>query len=557
MNSIWTPAHLQATGLAGWPSDRRDFLRRSVLAAAATSLPRWAWSAQGVRSNPFTLGVASGSPRHDGMVLWTRLDPESLPPGHAGAQPLTVHWQLAHDSAFHQVVRSGQASALPELGHSVHVELTGLAPDRWYYYRFQLGDATSAVGHTRTFPAPDVLAPRLRFAFASCQRWEHGYYAAWRHLRAEQLDAVVFLGDYIYEYASPHVSKTTPAAALARSHSLRHARTLADYRDRYALHRSDPDLQAAHQACPWLVTWDDHEVQNDYAGEQGNGEGQSEGADFLQQRSAAYQAFYENMPLRASALVHGVAGLGQANAVQVVQRCAFGSLANFHVLDSRQHRTLQACRTPGSSGSQSVNPADCPDLRTPGRTLLGTAQEHWLDQGLARDAQQHTRWSVLAQQTLFSQRNFRQSPHALYSTDGWDGYPAARDRLLASLQKHPPRNTVFIGGDIHQNYVCRVLADFNRPDSATLASEFCGTSITSRSNTTQDKVDGVARRNPHVLLANCEHRGYAVAEVTPTRWTTLLRVLDDPLRPDSGIRTLARFVVEDGRPGPVRDGAPT
>ena len=166
---------------------------------------------------------------------------------------------------------------------------------------------------------------------------------------------------------------------------------------------------------------------------------------------------------------------------------------------------------------------------------------------------EHTRWSVLAQQTLFSQRNFRQSPNALYSTDGWDGYPAARERVLASLQKHRPRNTVFIGGDIHQNYVCRVLADFNRPDSATIASEFCGTSISSRSNTTQDKVDGVARRNPHVLLANCEHRGYAVAEVTPTRWTTHLRVLIDPLRADSGVRTLARFVVEDGKPGPVRD----
>ncbi len=527
-------------------ASRRGFLRHAMLAATASALPRWATSAPRVRSNPFTLGVASGTPHADGMVLWTRLDPLSLPPGQAGTAPVKVHWEVAHDAQFRQMVRTGQALALPELGHSVHIELTGLAPDRWYFYRFHLGDATSAVGRTRTVPAPDVLARRLRFAFASCQRWEHGYYAAWRHLVVDDPDLVVFLGDYIYEYASPRVAP----AIQARSHTLRHARTLSDYRDRYALHKSDPDLQTAHQACPWLVTWDDHEVENDYAGTQG----QTSGTAFLQQRGDAYQALYENMPLRLSALAHGLAGLGQADAVQVADRCAYGQLVNFHLLDTRQHRSFQACRTAGSSGSQSVSPTECPELRTPERTLLGSSQEQWLDQGLAQDAtHRQTRWTTIAQQTLFSRRNFRQAPNALYSTDGWDGYPAARDRLLASVQKHRPRNTVFIGGDIHQNYVCRVLADFNRPDSPTIASEFCGTAISSRSNTTQEKVDGVARRNPHVLLANCEHRGYAVVDVTPTTWTTHLRVLDDATRRDTGVSTLARFVVEDGRPGPVRE----
>lgn len=527
-------------------TSRRTFLRHAALAATSSALPRWATPAPRVHGNPFMLGVASGAPHHDGVVLWTRIDPTSLPPGHAGTAAVPVRWEVAHDARFRQPVRTGQAMAQPELGHSVHVELTGLAPDRWYFYRFHLGEATSAVGRTRTTPAPDVLARRLRFAFASCQRWEHGYYAAWRHLVEDDPDMVVFLGDYIYEYASPRVAP----AAQVRSHSLRHARTLADYRDRYALHKSDPDIQAAHQACPWLVTWDDHEVENDYAGE----EGEDTGSAFLQRRGAAYQAFYENMPLRVSALVHGAMGLGQSDAVRVNDRCAYGQLVNFHVLDTRQHRSLQVCRTAGSTGSQSVSPTDCPDINAPARTFLGAAQEQWLDRGLALDATRaQTRWSVVAQQTLFSQRNFRQSPNALYSTDGWDGYPAARDRLLASLQKHRPRNTVFIGGDIHQNYVCRVLADFNRPASATLASEFCGTSISSRSNTTQDKVDGVAHRNPHVLLANCEHRGYVLVDVTPSTWTTQLRVLDDVTRRDASISTLARFVVEDGHPGPVRD----
>ena len=518
-------------------------MRRLAWAAAAGSLPLGVGATQRVRSQPFAWGVASGSPRDDGMVLWTRLAPAALAAPHG---PVPLRWELAHDEHFRRPVRSGQATALPELGHSVHVELTGLPSDRWYFYRFTLGDATSPTGRTRTLAAPGAQVQRFRFAFASCQRWEHGYYAAWRHLCAEQPDAIIFLGDYIYEYASTRV----PAAALARSHTLRHARDLADYRDRYALHRSDPALQAAHALCPWIVTWDDHEVENDYAG----GQGQEDSADFLLRRAAAYQAFYENMPLHSSALVHGLAGLGRPDAVRVNDRLAHGQLLRFHVLDTRQHRDFQACRAPNSSGSGSLAPKDCAELTAPGRSLLGHKQESWLRQGLAQDAAADgPRWTVLAQQTLFSQRNYRAAPNALYSTDGWDGYPAARQRLLNTLAQQPPRNTVFIGGDIHQNYVCRVLADYQRPESAAIASEFCGTSVTSRSNTTQDKVDGVARRNPHVLLANCEHRGYSMVDVTPSSWTTRLRVLDDVTRPDAQISTLARFVVEDGRPGPVPD----
>ena len=155
---------------------------------------------------------------------------------------------------------------------------------------------------------------------------------------------------------------------------------------------------------------------------------------------------------------------------------------------------------------------------------------------------------MLAQTTLLSPRFY---PSGLRSADTWDGYPAARQRLLQSIAGHAPRNTVVLGGDIHQNYVCRVPADADRPDAHALASEFYGTSISSRSGTTQDKVDAVARHNPHVLLARCEERGYGLADITPARWTTTLRALDDPLRADSGAHTLARFVVEDGRPGPV------
>ena len=516
------------------PLQRRQWVQRAALAAAATALPRWAWlQPTPLAANPFALGVASGDPAPDGMVLWTRLLPS---PG----EPLpaqTVHWELAHDEGFARIVQKGQATAAPERGHSVHVEVRGLEPGRWYHYRFMLGQATSATGRTCTAPALHALPGRLRVAFASCQRWEHGHYAAWRHVCNDQPDLVLFLGDYIYEYATP---KNTEG--LARTHTLRYATTLADYRDRYALHKSDPALQAAHAACPWAVTWDDHEVQNDYAG---GTNAQADAAAFLTQRAAAWQAFYENMPLRATALAGA-----QFDRLQVYRRLPWGRLAQLHLLDDRQHRALQACRKPGATNAGSVRPADCAELADPTRSLLGPAQEQWLDAGLAADAKNdHTRWSVLAQQTLFSPRRY---PSGQVATDGWDGYPAARERLLQSVQRHSPRNTVLLGGDIHQNYVCNVHAPGAGGDRPVLASEFCGTSISSRAGTTQDKVDAIARHNPHVLLARCEERGYGLADITPEQWTTTLRAVDNPLDPHSSAHTLARFVVQDRKPGPVR-----
>lgn len=523
--------------------DRRAFLQYAAYAATAAALPRWAWSnPPSLASNPFALGVASGDPTPDGVVLWTRLaltDPAQMQAAH------TVRWEVAHDARFAQIVQKGDATALPQLGHSVHVELRGLAPGRGYHYRFMLGDAVSATGRTRTAPAHGDMPATLRLAFASCQRWEHGHYAAWRHLAADQPDLVLFLGDYIYEYATP--KNTTD---LARTHSLRHATTLADFRDRYALHKSDPALQAAHAACPWAVTWDDHEVQNDYA----SGAGRGDDGSFLTLRGAAWQAFYENMPLRAASL-NRPAPDTHWDALQVYRRLRWGRLAHIHLLDSRQYRSWQACRTPQSASAGAVRAADCADLASPARTLLGSVQEQWLNTGLAEDAHPHarvtdaTRWSVLAQQTLFSPRHY---PSGVTSTDSWDGYPAARARLLQAVAQHSPRNMVLLGGDIHQNYVCRVHADAQRPESPVVASEFCGASISSRSGTTQDKVDAIARHNPHVLLARCDQRGYGLADITPTRWTTTLRVLDDPLRADSAATTLASFVVEDGRPGPVK-----
>jgi hypothetical protein len=301
--------------------------------------------------DPFALGVASGDPAPDGVVLWTRL----LPTQHGELScPFTVRWELADDPAFRRIVQRGQATALPALGHSVHVELHRAGPGPLVPLPLHAGRRTSATGRTRTAPRPMPWTAHLRVAFASCQRWEHGHYAAWRHVRNDQPDLVLFLGDYIYEYATP--KNTT---GLARTHTLRHASTLADFRDRYALHKSDPALQAAHAACPWAVTWDDHEVQNDYAGPRQGQPGRCRGLPGPAQRSLA-GVLRKHAPACSQP-----GGRPTLDRLQVYRRLRWGRLAQVHLLDTRQHRQWQACRKPGRQ--RAGLPRAPARLRRPGR----------------------------------------------------------------------------------------------------------------------------------------------------------------------------------------------
>jgi len=525
--------------------ERRRFLLASGLATAMGALPAWTRAGELLRHNPFTLGVASGDLEPDNILIWTRL---TAPLDYLGSDitpdlpAQTVHWEVAHDARFHRPVAQGQATAQAEWGHALHIQVNGLAPDRWYFYRFRCGDAFSATGRCRTAPALGADVRRLRLAFASCQRWEHGFYTAWADAARAEPDLVLFLGDYIYEYAQP-----ARAEGLARTQPLRTARSLQDYRDRYALHKSDAHLQAAHAACNWSLIWDDHEVENDYAGQQGQGDE----ARFLARRMAAWQAFYENLPLRANALQRSFQGLSLYRSLQ------WGRLARLHLLDGRQFRDLQACRPPGKASTGSVEPQECPALHDPARSFLGWDQERWLARQLQADAGSASAaplWSLLAQTTLFSSRRY---PNGKQATDSWDGYPEARQRLVRQIAETRPRNSVLLGGDIHQNYVCAIPAQADQaPDKTNpvIASEFCGTSISSHSGSTQAKVDAIAERNPQVLFARCEERGYGLVEITPRAMTTELRAVADPLRSDSGLYTLARFAVEDRRPGPVRIG---
>ena len=516
------------------PTDRRRFLRLAAACATTVWLPRSAWSQPRFASDPFALGVASGSPTHDSVVLWTRLHSEGIFGSRLGSEPVSVRWEIAHDDTFDRIAQKGRTIAVGELAHSVHVEVTGLEPDRWYFYRFMAGDAQSGVGRTRTFPAPDAAADRLRVAYASCQRWEHGYFSAYRHMREDNPDVVLFLGDYIYEYPNAKEAVRVPTGGWVR--------TLEDYRQRYALHRSDADLRAMHAACPWLVTWDDHEVQNDYAG-LNQGMSGAPVADFTALRAAAYQAYYEHMPLRAAVLTRALAGLGTGADMRIHSSVRFGALASLHLVDDRQYRDPQACTRGGRSGASTVNPAHCAEWQDPKRSLLGADQERWLDDAFAHGSRG---WNVIGLQSLFGARDLGSGRAPVLWNDGWDGYPAARSRMIASMRKRALANPVLLGGDVHQNWVGHVKADYADPKSPSIGVEFCGTSISARSDD-GSRINDLVARNPHFVFADAARRGYGVVEFTPKRLTTSLRVVDDVTRRDTRIETLARFAVEAGR----------
>ena len=522
-------------------NSRRHWLGVALASAASLWLPRSARSQMRWPENPFVLGVASGSPGPDSVVLWTRLvqaDQEHAA-ALAAAGPVTLHWEIAQDENFKRIVRRGQVQAAPELAHSVHAEVEGLLPGHWYFYRFMVGAAVSPVGRTRTLPAADAVVARWRMAYASCQKWEDGYFSAWRHLREEAVDAVLFLGDYLYEYPGTGSRLRQPEGGWVL--------TLEDYRRRYTQYRSDPDLQAMHQACPWIMGWDDHEVQNDYAGAHPGNSGPRDPAspaDFGRRRSAAYQAWYEHMPLRASAFVRASGSMGAS--VRVHDRLQIGRLANLHLLDGRQHRDAQVCTRDGQPGSGTVNPANCPAWPDARRSLLGAAQEHWLEQSLARQDTAQSIWSVIGQQTVFGQRDFRPGAGEVLTNDGWDGYRAARSRLTDALQRHRVPNPVVLGGDVHANWVGHIKADYANRSSATVGVEFCGTSITSRGGGNAHTAQRLAE-NPHFVFADAEEHGYGVTEFTPTHLRTRLRVVDDVTRRETRIRTLAAFEVAAGR----------
>ena len=510
---------------------RRQLLNAAwKLGTAALVLPRFSTRvlAQPAFSKyPFTLGVASGDPSPDGAVLWTRLAPEPLEGGGMPMARIEIGWEVARDSAFRTIERKGTAIAWPELGHSVHVEVDGLESGREYWYRFRAGSEISPVGRTKTAPPANAPVDQLRFAVCGCSHFEAGYFTAYRRIADERFDFVFHTGDYIYEDRAD--GGRNPA--VVRQHRSQEIFTLVDYRNRYAQYKLDRDLRAAHASAPFICSPDDHEVDNDYAGDADEHDTPPE--VFLLRRAAAYQAYYETMPLRRAALPSGP-------NIRLYRRLQFGSLIDMSVLDTRQFRSDQAC------GGLSVS--NCAAAGAADRTMLGAAQERWLSEQLPAV---RATWTVLGQQVpTFARDALAASPQARFSMDKWDGYTAARARLYARLKETKAPNPIVLSGDVHVHYAADLKLDFTNPESETVGVEFTNTSVTSGGDGADVSAawEQIRRGNPHIKYHSAR-RGYIACTATPASMRAEFKILDRVSVPDSPARTGGAVVVEAGRPG--------
>ncbi len=463
---------------------RRTFLLGGVAVAVGASQPAGGQVPWGA-GDPFTLGIASGDPWPTGVVLWTRLIPEPLADDGRGGmprRPVPVGWQVASDPGFRGLVRSGTVAAVPERAHAVHVEVDGLAPGAEYFYRFRVGPYLSPAGRTRTAPSPLVTPAAARLAVASCANFANGWYTAYRRIAEEEPDLVLFLGDYIYEDAARPGDAREVLGPVAS--------TLDTYRFRYSQYKRDADLRAAHEAAPWVVTLDDHEVENDWAADVA-GDG-SDGAAFLARRAAAFEAFYEHMPLRRASVPAGP-------GMQLYRRLDWGRLASFHVLDTRQYRSRLTCGRP---------------------------------------------------RVIFTYFDRAAGPATDFSGGDWNAYVASRRRVIGGMVRRHVRNPVVLTGDAHMHLASDLKADFLDPASPAVGSEFVGTSISSGGDGS-DRDDHWRRAiasSPHIKFQS-SRRGYLRCHLDGAAWRTDIRVLPYVSRPGAPAETAASFVIEDGHPG--------
>ena len=471
---------------------------------------------------PFELGVASGEPAPDSVVLWTRLASSPLNADGQGGMPGTdvaVEWQVSTSERFGTLVAAGAVTARHADAHTVHVVAGGLAADAEYYYRFRALGAISAVGRTRTAPATGSAGRDLRMAFASCAHYEAGYYTAYQRMAEDRPDLILHLGDYIYEGGA--------MAGAVRQHAGAECVSLADYRRRYAQYHTDPDLQAAHAVAPWLVVPDDHDVENNYAGMvRADDSPVLTGAQWATRRAAAYRAYYENMPLRPAAAPRG-------NSIQLYRRVRWGRLATFHMLDTRQFRNDQAC----GDGFRVCAAADAVN-----RTITGAAQEAWLLDGLAR---RYGTWDVIGQQVFFA-REF--DARGAASMDAWDGYRASRARIQQGWRDRKVRNPLVLTGDVHSAWANELKADYADPRSATIGTELVCTSITSSGNGTATTAIPNVATNPHLKFYS-DRRGYTLTTISPGQVRADFRAVARVTEHGAAASTLKSFVIRDGRPG--------
>ncbi|MFD5079398.1 alkaline phosphatase D family protein [Streptomyces sp. NPDC058371] len=485
-----------------------------------------------ITDDPFTLGVASGDPLPGSVLLWTRLAPAPYQAdGGLPQERVAVHWELAHDDRFHRIVRRGTALAHPEFNHAVHVEVGHLDTDRVFYYRFRAGSWISETGRTRTAPATHSRTSALTFAAVSCQRYDQGYFTACKHLAEDDVDFVLHLGDYIYEYAVNAVGGSRAYTDRTLPDVFNHETvTLEDYRLRYALHKTDPDQRAAHAAHPFVVTWDDHETENNYADDIDDSDGPPE--EFLLRRAAAYRAYWENQPLRRPQLPDGP-------DAQMYRRLYWGRLAQFDILDTRQYRSNQAY------GDGAHIPG--PESDDPARTITGATQERWLIDGW-HDSR--ALWNVVPQQVTFSQRKLDLNAAAKVSMDAWDGYRASRERVLAGAKAAGIENLMVLTGDVHVGYAFDIKDDFDDPASAILGTEIVATSISSGRDGADKPAnwDTYTKANPHLKFYN-GRRGYVTVELGREEARADFKTVPAVTTPGAPLTTAASFVTEVGDQG--------
>lgn len=526
---------MDSIGRAILDASRRGLLGGAAGLGALAAIgpwPRRGLAQPGAR-DPFTLGVASGDPWPDSVVIWTRLAPDPLAPeGGMPRAPVEVTWEVAADAHFATIARRGAATARPDMAHAVHVEVGGLTPGRPWFYRFRAGAHASPVGRTRTAPAPGAAPARLRFVNAGCQHYEHGHFTAWRHIAAEpDLDFVFHYGDFIYETRGRRPG-SRGWGPVVRSHLGEETVTLAQYRQRYAQYRLDPDLAAAQAGHPFLISYDDHEVENNWAGPHSENDGSARRPNrvtpeqFALRKAAAFQAWFEHMPLRASAIPRGT-------DITAYRRLRYGTLAEVHVLDTRRFRDDQPC------GDVTAPP--CEAVSRPDAQMLGPAQEAWLLDGLGAS---RARWTILAQQVPLMRRILRDD--RAISMDKWDAYPAARERLLRGMLARRVANPVVLSGDVH----VAMAATVGLADGPPVATEFVGTSITSEGDGYEETAASTAlsARNPHIAFLN-GRRGYTLHEADARRMEARFIAVPAVTSPGGAREERARFVVEAGRVG--------
>lgn len=470
-------------------------------------------------ADPFGLGVASGDPLHDRVILWTRLVVEPTDATATPDQDVDVIWELATDEGFSDVLQQGLAVASPEHGHSVHVDVDGLDAATTYWYRFRVGDFTSAVGRTRTLPCDDAQVDSVRIGFTTCQRWPSGWYVVQRDMAAQQLDLVISLGDYIYEGGG---------GGRARDHSLSEPYDVVAYRDRYGLYKSDEDLRALHASAPFMAIWDDHEVDNNHAGLHSQDRG-VDAADWAARRFAAYKVWWEHMPVRGEPPT--------ADALRIHRHATFGDLAQVLLLDGRQYRDDQPCND---------RIGDRCDETDDDREFLGAEQEAWFEERLqAAD----TRWVLLANPVVMLPMDFG---GVFLNPDQWDGYPTARQRLLDAVAAHASGTTVAFTGDIHASGVGFVPTDPFDTSSEPAIAEFVVPAATSWAGDNEiASVGSILGAQAHIEWWDFTMQGWVMAEVSPDRVVARYRLADDVTDPASAVREVRTWAVEHGTPRPA------